>query len=385
MALHFTRNTKVFLQQGSSGTVWQIPVLDGFSFSQATNASSISLNESLKEKNGKSRRSRRTFNDSYAPAEWSFSTYMRPFIAKNADTGNVWEASGSDNNHHAVEEALWANFVANNSHTESSGSAESVWTDGITNATTKMTIDFTGSDVGKLGEFTLFFVFDESTDKVYKISKCVVNEATIDFDIDGIATIQWSGFGRDISDEEATNPTVDIDEAIDSTNNFIRNRLTTLTVQSNDATTYSGSGTDEEFNVTLTGGSLSFNNNITFLTPETLGRVDKPFAHVPGTREIGGSFTAYLDNSANSTESLVQHLVDQDQVITNSFNLEFSIGGASAPKVVVKLPRCHLEIPVHQIEDVVSAEFNFHALSADLAPSAASGFESELEYYGVTY
>lgn len=384
MALYFTRNTRVFLQQGSSGTVFEIPVLDGFSFSQATNSSSISLNESLKTKDGISKRSRKVFNDSYAPAEWSFSTYMRPFIGQDG-SGTVWEDTNSDHNHHAVEEALWANFVADNGHTASSGATESAWSDGITNSTSNMIVDFTGSEKGKLGEFNLYFIFNEATDKVYKISKCCVNEATVDFDIDGIATIQWSGFGRDISDEEATAPTLNINEAIDKTNNFIRNRLTTLTVSANDTADFVGNTAADNFGVTLTGGSLSFNNNITFLTPESLGRVDKPFAHVPGTREISGSFTAYLDNTAHSTESLVQQLVDQDKSINNSFDLDFSIGGSSAPKVEIALPRCHLELPVHQIEDVVSVEFNFHALPNDFDPVNADDFEAKLTYTGVAY
>lgn len=386
MALYFTRNTRVFLQQGTGGTstVFEIPVLDGFSFSQATNSSSISLNESLKSRDGISKRSRKVFNDSYAPAEWSFSTYMRPFLAKNGG-GKVWEDTGSEDRCHAVEEALWANFVANNTFTASSGNTESAWADGITTTTSAMTVDFTGSETGKLGEFTLYFVFNEATDKVYKITKCCVNEATIDFDIDGIATIQWSGFGRDISDEEATAPTVDIKEAIDKTNNFIRNRLTTLTVSANDTADFVGDTGADNFGVTLTGGSLSFNNNITFLTPESLGRVDKPFAHVPGTREISGSFTAYLDNTAHSTESLVQQLIDQDKSINNSFDLDFSIGGSSAPKVEIALPRCHLELPVHQIEDVVSVEFNFHALPNDFDPVSADDFEAKITYTGSTY
>jgi hypothetical protein len=42
--LQFSRNTKVYLEQGWYN-IWEIPVLDGFSFSQATNASEITLNE----------------------------------------------------------------------------------------------------------------------------------------------------------------------------------------------------------------------------------------------------------------------------------------------------------------------------------------------------
>ena len=41
--LFFSRDTQVFLVQGSK--TWNLPVLDGFSFSQGTNTSEITLNE----------------------------------------------------------------------------------------------------------------------------------------------------------------------------------------------------------------------------------------------------------------------------------------------------------------------------------------------------
>ena len=102
--LFFSRDTRVVVSDGTA--YWEIPVLDGFSFSQATNTSEIALAEMSSAASGNaSRRGRRMFNDSYAPAEWSFSTYARPF--KSSASGG---ALGWDNNsdQHAVEEVLWA-------------------------------------------------------------------------------------------------------------------------------------------------------------------------------------------------------------------------------------------------------------------------------------
>ena len=93
---YFSRDTKVYLTPaGSTAVAWEIPVLDGFSFSQATNTSEITLAEASSGTN-KSRRSRQMFTDSYAPAEWSFSTYMRPFgaVPAGSDT-SLWEPSVS--------------------------------------------------------------------------------------------------------------------------------------------------------------------------------------------------------------------------------------------------------------------------------------------------
>ena len=71
----------------------------------------------------------------------------------------------------------------------------------------------------------------KSNPTIYQIADCVVNEVSIDFDIDGIATANWSGFGQIIT-EAASMPTATIYEgtAAADTNNFIRNRLTDLTV-----------------------------------------------------------------------------------------------------------------------------------------------------------
>ena len=103
--LYFSRDTKVYVKIGSA--IWEMPVLDGFSFSQATNASEITLNE-MSDTAGNSRRGRQMFTDSYAPAEWSFSTYARPFKSGGSGAG---AADDTANNHHAVEEVLWALMV----------------------------------------------------------------------------------------------------------------------------------------------------------------------------------------------------------------------------------------------------------------------------------
>ena len=82
--MFFSRDTKVYVAPlNSSGVetgLFEIPVLDGFSFSQATNSTEVTLNE-MSAGSNVSRRGRKMFNDSLAPAEWSFSTYARPFVS----------------------------------------------------------------------------------------------------------------------------------------------------------------------------------------------------------------------------------------------------------------------------------------------------------------
>ena len=361
--LFFSRDTKVYVAYlNASGAevaeaIWEIPVLDGFSFSQATNTSEVTLNE-MSAGSSVSRRGRKMFTDSYAPAEWSFSTYARPFLASGTPT-----SGGADDtaNHHCVEEPLWALLTSNAGYTPPSTGVDSAWTTGITTDTTDMDIDFAGSNLTELGKANIYFVVGSTGESqiVYKIANCSMNEAGIDFDIDGITTINWSGMGTIIS-EEASAPTATRTEGASGNANFIRNRLTELTAVSTSptATTYA---------LTLTGGSINISNNMTFLTPETLGVINQPLGSVTGTRTIGGSFTCYLNNAANSSMDLFENVIEGTSTITNTFNLEFLVGGASGvPRLELHADACHLEVPSHAIDDVISLEVNFHALGTDI-------------------
>ena len=386
--LFFSRDTKVYVAPLNAagaevaGAIWEIPVLDGFSFSQATNSSEITLNE-MEASGGGSRRGRKMFNDSYAPAEWSFSTYARPF--KSAS----YAAGGADNQvaHHAVEEALWAMMVGNAGagYTVPTASQVSVWAQGLTQDGTDLDIDFADSNTSTLGTANIYFVLGKTgeTATTYKIANCCMNEASIEFDIDGIATIAWSGMGTFLS--EASAPTATRYEAIGSTTNFIRNRLTQLVMTTADdhlrSTGESADGdTDPEtYALTLTGGSITISNNMTFLTPETIGVVNQPLGHVTGTRTIGGSFTCYLNSAADSSMDLFERIIEDSDTITNKFNLNFKVGGAGAvPRIEFNMAACHLEVPTHSIDDVISLEVSFHALGTDIS----STDEIAIKYIG---
>ena len=392
--LFFSRDTKVYVAPLNAsgaevaGAIWEIPVLDGFSFSQATNSSEITLNE-MEASGGGSRRGRKMFNDSYAPAEWSFSTYARPF--KSAS----YAAGGADNQvaHHAVEEALWAMLVGNAGagYTVPSASQVSVWAQGLTHDATDLDIDFDDSNTSTLGTANIYFVLGKTgeTATTYKVANCCMNEASMDFDIDGIATIAWSGMGTIIT--EAVAPTATRYEAIGSTTNFIRNRLTQLVMSTaddhlrgdsnNDGSQDSADGDSdrEVYALTLTGGNITISNNMTFLTPETLGVVNQPLGHVTGTRTIGGSFTCYLNSATDSSMDLFERIIEDSDTITNVFDLNFKVGGASAvPRIEFNMAACHLEVPTHSIDDVISLEVNFHALGTDIS----STDEIAIKYIG---
>ena len=386
--LFFSRDTKVYVAPLNAsgaevaGAIWEIPVLDGFSFSQATNSSEVTLNE-MEASGGGSRRGRKMFNDSYAPAEWSFSTYARPF--KSAS----YAAGGADNQvaHHAVEEALWAMMVGNAGagYTVPSASQVSVWAQGLTQDGTDLDIDFDDSNTSTLGTANIYFVLGKTGEvaTTYKIENCCMNEASIDFDIDGIATIAWSGMGTFLT--EAAAPTASRYEAIGSTTNFIRNRLTQLVMTTADDHLLSngesadGDTDPETYALTLTGGNITISNNMTFLTPETIGVVNQPLGHVTGTRTVGGSFTCYLNSSTDSSMDLFERIIEDSDTITNKFDLNFKVGGAtSVPRIEFNMAACHLEVPTHSIDDVISLEVTFHALGTDIS----STDEIAIKYIG---
>lgn len=352
--LYFTRDTKVYVKIGTD--IWEIPVLDGFSFSQATNSSEVVLSE-MESAGGVSRRGKRMFNDSLAPAEWSFTTYTRPFLASTALGSKV----------HAVEEVLWglmagpAVYNASFGFEDASANPYFNWN----TAGDTLTIDWSTSNKSTLGTASIIFrVGSGSGIKYYEITSSVVNEATIDFDIDGIASINWSGMGSLI--QEIAGPiTPTVTEGITSTANFIRNRLTQLTIVPN-AAVYPTGAVEASYDVTLTGGSITVANNVTYITPEELGIVNYPIGHVTGTRSVSGNFTCYLVDDTTNTNSSADFWQDMSaltNIVTHDFALTFNVGGASGdPRLTFAMPHAAIEIPTQAIEDLISLETNFSGL-----------------------
>lgn len=339
-SLHLSREVKVYVNFGTK--YWEIPVLDGFSFSQATNTAEVTLKEMAGASNA-NRRARKLFTDSLAPAEWSFSTYARPF------TRDVLSAD----EHHAVEEVLWAMMAG--ADTYSAGAytrtANPAVVGGavITPAGSQNTIGFAESNRSTFTTANIYFVLGDASRTVIKLKDAVVNEASIDFEIDGIATINWSGqcsevldfTGSTIEANAAGEPnngdttqdgtalaagdvwlqtdstpkthrlfvcknsgagteafTAYVNEAITDSDNFIRNRLTSLTIDGS-----AQSGLQSSYSLTLTGGNITISNNVSYITPEELGVVNVPIGHVTGARSVSGSFTCYLTRDDSTFDS----------------------------------------------------------------------------------
>lgn len=373
MSFNLIRNSRVFFTtnvNADTGVVaatgflptntYEIQVLDGFSFSQATNNETVTLNEA----GATPVRGQRSFNTSLEPVDFSFTTYMRP-----ADGGT---------NITAEEGVLWNALFG----TGAIGGGGAAWTE----ATTKATVVATNSNAHQLQKFGLVIIVDSVS---YIVDNCVLDSAAIDFGLDAIASIAWNGKGRTLRQIEGltantASPVVfgggltGSAKTKNTTAPYIANKLSTMQVKK------AIGGTGTAFNVALTGGSLTISNNVTYLTPANIGVVNQPATYFTGTRSVSGNVTAYLRAGATNTAGLLADLLASSTTDTDpEFFLQIEVGGlANATRVEFKMPATVLSIPSVSTEQVVSTEISFTAQgSTGSAFDIASANELEVTYY----
>lgn len=383
MALQFQRNAKVYVEMLSTSpaqSVFQIPVLAGFSFSQATNSSEITINEA----GIASRRARLLFNDSLAPVEWSFSTYLRPISVTGpaaivAPEQPLWAMLMGANGYNPANRQFFSTIAQGSSATAGSPSPFGSPSPGGSptafqavnsgsNVSSANTFDFSASNTSYFGAGNnIWFAFVDgggSNVEYFKLTDAVVNSVTIDFDIEGIATAQWSGFATDLSSSTAPSWTTSgsptssvITLGTTESTNFIRNRLSLVTLKRN--------SNNDEYSIILTGGSFTVENNISYLTPEQLGIVNKPIGNITGARSISGTLTCYYDDNGDASSELFVDQLGDLTTVRNSFDMSVLIGGNTGPRVELDLPTAHLEIPTIGVDDLLTLEVNFHGQVAN--------------------
>jgi hypothetical protein len=271
---------------------------------------------------------------------------------------------------------------------------------------TYSTVGSHGSNTNNLQKFGLVVLIDKVA---YTINNCTLNQATIDFGLDGIATIAWTGQATEMkqisTDLAATSGTftgtgvTGTYKAKVTDAKYLTNKLSTVTLKAVNILKDSAGSTKvaagKEYAVALTGGNITINNNITYITPSNLGTVNLPIAYFTGTRAISGSLNAYLKTGTLSgaitagTGQLLQDMLDVASVeIAPMFALVVTIGGSTAAttRIEVDMPTAVLTIPTVNTEQVVSTVINFTAQSASGA-TTTRGFDLEqtneiaLRYY----
>ena len=386
--------TGLFKGNGTDANTFKLGVLDGYSFSQGSDATDVTISEAGAAPNRGSKR----FNDSLPPAEWSFQTYVRPF--KHGT--NSHRSSGT---HDMVENILWAAIAGKDitGGSESGTSATAVTCDA-----TDADVSFERSDHHELLKLSIFFALENTT---YRLNECQVNQAEIDFSIDGIATISWSGNATTIDQvstavedpSKAITVVTDgtetissaatyteaynyVDTTAPSDGDYLRNKLSTLslthTKNASGILEVGASDSTTTYDINITGGSLTIANNITYVTPETLGLVDVPVGSFSGARQVSGSLTMYLDTKANGSNSLLSDLTAATDLVNNAFDMSLFMGGGSSSTPVVEfdLPKAHLQIPTIETADIISTTVEFAAQGTDLL----TGDEMTVKYKGLT-
>lgn len=437
----------------------ELTVLDGFSFSQTTNADVITVSEA----GSAPARGQRSFNTSLNPVDFSFSTYIRPYLATTvkAEEACLWNALFGDTAIGATGATVatggsvsGATYTAPTATTSPSltitGTGFSVTAGTTPNATTlvigevvtiKGAIGINASDVnapvrvvsvsataieveylmqpasapvtGNFSAATITFVrtawienaavaadtdvpaaYSEinlgrsnknqllpfglvmTVDNLsYALDNCVMDQATIDFGLDGIATVQWTGkatalrqLSSNVEYSTATNPVISggltgtvAGKAPSASVKYITNKLSTVSLKS----AIGGSGT--QYNIALTGGNITIANNVTYITPANIGIVNSPVTYFTGTRSITGSMTAYLrSGSLNSGALLSQMLTDAATTTEPKFQLNIAIGGSSnAVRAETFINGASLQIPTVDSQAVLSTTINFTAQGID--------------------
>ena len=444
MALNLSRNTRAFVSTNANDTgftsanTWEIQIMAGYSLTQATSEQTITINEMGKTPT----RGQRSFNQALNPAEFSFTTYMRPYMNGGSVTATermLWNAISG--NKQFVDPAAYKALAATGGATKSGSTGtltfaashglivgdainlvgftgvDISWnTKAVVTTVTSSTVvvvsfpevvpatsapatttakvttsqwtersdkaftDFHNSNAHQLAPLYLIFKIDSAW---YRITGAAINQATINFAIDGIAMVEWQGMGFELLDLGSTGQSEILANAVapSTSASFIVNKLSTVTMEKG----INGGGT--AFVVPITGGSVTISNNLTFLTPDILGTVNRSIGYFTGTRAVSGNLTAYLRTGAgnNTAALLADVLASAATEGENFYKVQVEIGGlTNATRVELLMPAVQLQVPTVSVEDVISTEIGFTAQGY-----TGAGYDIEksnelvVSYYGV--
>jgi hypothetical protein len=350
----------------------EILVQSDLSFSQSTSSSDINLDEAGPVPARGSDR----FNDALDPVEWSFSTYIRAFWDPNLN-GDAIEDDGGV----VVADAILWHCLASSKTFDIANQSNAV------RANAKNFVVGFGENQAHVLETCTLYI--KTGDIWFKISDAQVGQAEIAFDITNISQVAWSGSGTTLGrmtsqpfDPES--PDYKFSDATFVQATYLKNKLTVIKMKDN--------SDNQEYTIPITGGSITINNNITYLTPDTMSRLDQAIGSFTGTFEVTGSLTAYLRVAGSGgPDKYVGDLLDKMQAerkVKNSFDVAVCIGGISTkadglvnnlntelskknPVTVIHLPTCHMSAPAIESQDVIGTTLEFKAIPSDFSVSDA--------------
>ena len=367
MAINLSRNTRLWISTvdkdgaHTNANTFELPVQEGYSLSQSVSTVDVSVEEAGPAPIRGSKR----FNSALDPVDWSLATYISPYM---------------DTNHYLVDMLLWHSLASGiDSAPDMDNAAAAVAGD-----TSSFDVSFINNSAHVLTELYLYFKIDN---QFYYIAKAQVSQAEISIDIADIGMVSWSGQG--LTYEPIPNPAFFTGTAgayvttgdlsgyvkIPTNKNFLVNKLTLMSMTSDMAP---GGSSNNAYDIPITSANITINNNITYLTPNTLAEVDSPIGSFTGSFEVTGTIEAYLkdipgaDGNATpygSADLLGHMLANVQGAVTNAANIVFKVGGGTGPRAEFTIPTAHLSVPDISVDDVVSTSIEFKAIpsSAELA------------------
>ena len=395
--LNLQRNSEVFLSTVSlndgdavsamtPANTWKVEILAGYAMSQAAATQDINSLESGTTPDRSSKRFKTAMN----PVEWNFQTYIRPTGIENTTGGTLVHTSG--NSMPTSDWYLWQALMSNTS-TYTTNKLTSVWQAGGKFASAARNASGnTAAHTPNFGTSATYNMYFKLDNVIYQVSNTAVNQAAVDAAIDAVATTTWSGFGTNLIELTGTprnnavsvfggilnnGTTIDANSnayvttathsyqpwdqwnvaGTISTASFIKNRLSSLTVKFQPE---GGSSTTYTFPITTL--TFNYNNNITFITPEELSKVNTPIGSFTGSREVTGSFTAYLRGADGDSAQFLRDLANDRRPAPTAFsNANLVVGGVTAPYLALNMPAVVFDVPTHGIEDIISISVNFKA------------------------
>lgn len=250
---------------------------------------------------------------------------------------------------------------------------------GWSESTIQSVVGLHDSNRNQLQKAGLIVIVDNVT---YQIDNAAMTQATIDFGLDGIATIQWTGQATALT-QLATQVTAaagtfggpitgTYTQKVAASVGYITNKLSTATLRT--AKQLGSIVANTPYYIAITGGSITISNNISYVTPANLGTVNLPATYYTGTRAISGNLTAYLNTGAvagfagGGTGNLLKDmLAAAATAIEPMFTLELAIGGSgNALKVELQMPSVSIAVPTVDVQAVISTSIAFTAAASEL-------------------
>lgn len=273
MTFNLQRDAKVYVSSVKTGftpaNTFEVRVMSGFQFNQTTETADVSVDEA----GAAPARGSKRFNTKLNPSDLRFSTYIRPYIE-----GGL---------HDCPERILWEGLVG----------AGILGTNAVSGPT-GIAIGFNGSNVHELNKL---YMFVDYGDIKYMIEEAVVGQARVAFDINNIAMIEWQAQGKIMREVEtvtsATFPAVGNFKTIPDCAQFIKNKLTTISLVGN-------------YNKTRGSQVINFAGSTTFTAGTAFGLAANSYTFTvacDGGLPVTYTFTATL---ASTVEDLAEFIAD---------------------------------------------------------------------------